>query len=102
MEQQLRNEELRRLLSLPSPTFRVFIQPEGTEITEAVTLPPGTNLLFTGKGAGHGVGLSQWGAAALAKQGYSYREILRHYYGPEVSLGILSSYSRRSEQAGAQ
>lgn len=91
---QLRNEELRRILSLPSPNFRIFIYPEETEITQAATLPPGTNLLFTGKGAGHGVGLSQWGAAALAGRGYSYRQILRHYYGPEVVLSESFAFSR--------
>lgn len=87
--QHFRNEELRRLLSLPSPNFRVFIYPGETEITQAVTLSPGTNLLFTGKGSGHGVGLSQWGAVALAERGFSYRQILRHYYGSEVSWAVL-------------
>lgn len=32
------------------------------------------------KGYGHGVGLSQWGAKAMAGQGHTYREILAHYY----------------------
>ena len=91
---KLRNEELRRLLSLPSPNFRIFIYPEETEITQAVTLPPGTNLLFTGRGAGHGVGLSQWGAAAMASWGYSYRQILRHYYGSEVVLNDSFAFFR--------
>lgn len=31
-------------------------------------------------GVGHGVGLSQYGADAMAKEGYSYEEILTHYY----------------------
>ncbi|NLY91776.1 MAG: SpoIID/LytB domain-containing protein [Firmicutes bacterium] len=81
---QLKNEELRRLLLLPSANFRVLIGPEERELTQEVTLPPATTLLFIGNGAGHGVGLSQWGAAALAAQGYTYRQILRHYYGSAV------------------
>jgi stage II sporulation protein D len=32
------------------------------------------------KGFGHGVGMSQYGADYLARQGYSYDEILRYYY----------------------
>lgn len=36
-------------------------------------------------GAGHGVGLCQWGAAAMAKEGKTYREILRYYY-PRATL----------------
>ena len=42
-----------------------------------------------GRGWGHGVGLSQWGAHGLALQGASYREILGHYYSG-VSLGRVS------------
>jgi stage II sporulation protein D len=36
--------------------------------------------IFNGSGWGHGVGMSQWGAYGMAKQGYSYREILNYYY----------------------
>ena len=81
---QLRNEEIRRLLSLPSAKFRVLICPEEMELTQGGTLPLTTTFLFLGNGSGHGVGLSQWGAAALAAQGYTYRQILRHYYGSAV------------------
>lgn len=35
---------------------------------------------FTGRGSGHGVGLSQWGARGQALAGRSYLEILRYYY----------------------
>ena len=38
-----------------------------------------------GKGWGHGVGLCQIGAAVMGQQGYSYRDILLHYYrGAEI------------------
>ncbi|MDO8426058.1 MAG: SpoIID/LytB domain-containing protein [Deltaproteobacteria bacterium] len=40
----------------------------------------GDLFVFKGKGSGHGVGLSQWGAKGMAEEGYSYREILKHYY----------------------
>jgi stage II sporulation protein D len=36
--------------------------------------------LFSGRGYGHGAGLCQWGAKALADEGLSYRDILLHYY----------------------
>lgn len=35
---------------------------------------------FTVRGYGHGVGMSQHGANILAQQGYTYKEILQHYY----------------------
>ncbi|HHY17388.1 MAG TPA: SpoIID/LytB domain-containing protein [Firmicutes bacterium] len=36
--------------------------------------------VFQGRGWGHGVGLSQWGAKAMAEQGADFRQILIHYY----------------------
>lgn len=35
---------------------------------------------ITGRGYGHGIGLSQWGTQYLAQQGVSYDQILGHYY----------------------
>ena len=35
---------------------------------------------ITGTGSGHNLGMSQYGAKAMAEQGYSYREILKFYY----------------------
>lgn len=46
--------------------------------------PKGDNIVFTVKGYGHGVGMSQYGADAMAKQGADYREILLHYYGVTI------------------
>jgi stage II sporulation protein D len=40
----------------------------------------GDRYVFKGKGYGHGVGLSQWGAHAMAEEGYDYRDILAFYY----------------------
>ena len=42
--------------------------------------------ILKGAGWGHGVGLCQIGAAVMAAKGYTYREILQHYY-PETNLG---------------
>ena len=38
------------------------------------------NVIITTKGFGHGVGMSQYGANALAKQNKNYEEILKYYY----------------------
>ncbi|KOP64427.1 sporulation protein [Bacillus sp. FJAT-18019] len=35
---------------------------------------------FTGRGFGHGLGMSQWGAKGMADEGYDYKQILQHYY----------------------
>ena len=64
--------ELRNLLSMRSPSFTV--KKENDTYT------------FLVKGYGHGVGMSQYGADCMAEQGYSYREIISHYYpGTEIT-----------------
>lgn len=35
---------------------------------------------FVGRGWGHGIGMSQYGAKQMAEEGYTYDEILQHYY----------------------
>lgn len=40
----------------------------------------GDQYVFDGRGFGHGVGLSQWGAHEMAQRGRSYRDILTFYY----------------------
>jgi stage II sporulation protein D len=44
--------------------------------------------LIVGSGHGHGVGMSQWGAEAMAQRGAGYREILASFYpGTELLSG---------------
>ena len=45
----------------------------------------GGAFVLDGRGQGHGAGLCQWGAAGLAREGKTYREILAHYY-PGVEI----------------
>ncbi len=40
----------------------------------------GSEIVFSGSGSGHGVGMSQWGAYTLAKNGKNYSDILKFYY----------------------
>lgn len=48
-------------------------------------VPKGGNYVFTGHGWGHAVGMSQWGAKGMADSGFTYEQILKHYYsGVEV------------------
>ena len=63
---RLTAEKIQRLLGLRSDTFTV------AENSNSYT--------FTSYGFGHGVGMSQYGADALAKKGYSFYEILKYYY----------------------
>ncbi len=45
----------------------------------------GNDFVFYGRGWGHGVGMCQWGAMAMAEQGYTAEKILEHYY-PGTSI----------------
>ncbi len=54
----------------------------------------GFQIQFTGRGAGHGVGLCQWGATELAEKGYGAETILRYYY-PGTDLRDIAGLPRR-------
>lgn len=62
----LKGNELRAMLGLRSPAYTIEADDSG--------------LTFHVTGYGHGVGMSQYGANALAKQGRSAKEIIEHYY----------------------
>lgn len=65
----LRGEDLRKVVgysTLPSTRFDVEAQAQ--------------DVVFTGFGSGHGVGMCQWGAKQLAELGYPFRTILNYYY----------------------
>jgi stage II sporulation protein D len=49
----------------------------------------GDEYILIGKGFGHGVGLCQWGAIELSKNGRSFEEILQHYF-PGTSIGFIN------------
>jgi len=54
-------------------------------------------LVFVGSGYGHGVGMSQWGAQAMAERGADYREILATFYpGTTLERRGVASRERRS------
>ncbi len=63
---ELKGEAVRNALGLKSTRFTITQEPTG--------------LRFDGRGWGHGLGLSQWGAYNLAARGINYRQILGHYY----------------------
>lgn len=69
--------EIRELLGLRSANFTIDIR--------------GKDMNFTTRGYGHGVGMSQWGANGMARQGSNFTEILKHYY-QGVRLSVLKSY----------
>ena len=73
----LSGEQFRRALDLRSSLFAVTSQGNSASGGKS-TLPQ--QFVIQGRGFGHGLGLSQWGAYGLARQGYNYQQILGHYY----------------------
>ena len=67
--------EIRRSLSATHLYSSAFVV-DKEEISNGI---PG-RFILTGAGWGHGVGMCQIGAAVMGEQGYSYNEILLHYY----------------------
>jgi stage II sporulation protein D len=63
-------------------------------------VPSGANLIFKGRGYGHGVGLAQEGAMEMAKQGYDYKQILEYYYSNIhiVSLDALDFFKEEPDE----
>lgn len=68
-------ETLRKIFKLPSTNFNIVCKDNTLE--------------FLGRGNGHGLGLSQWGARALAEHGYNAAQILTYYY-KDVSVDYLA------------
>ena len=67
---RMRGNDLRTALSLRSPAFTVEVS--------------GDTLTFRVTGYGHGVGMSQYGANAMAQEGKTCAEILTHYFAGTV------------------
>jgi len=55
-------------------------RPSSVKVSLSMAAATGTSVTFYGRGYGHGVGLSQWGAKAMADNGWSYDRILMHYF----------------------
>ena len=71
-----KGQQIRKIFGLRSSDFTVDFNSENEKI------------VFTVKGYGHGVGMSQSGAQYMAKQGASYQKILSWYY-PGTSISKL-------------
>ena len=63
---KLTGNEMRSMFALKSTMFDIVIR--------------GDEVVISGYGWGHGIGLSQYGAQAFAEKGHTYEDILAHYY----------------------
>lgn len=73
-----------------APDFRIAIGSTEMKSTllDKVELQ-GDQVVFKGRGYGHGVGMSQWGAYKMAKEGKKVKEIIAHYFD---GVGIVDMW----------
>lgn len=76
----MKGEAIRNALGLRSTLFAVAPQfsPTANKQNQRAAVPSAFQI--SGRGFGHGLGMSQWGAYNLALKGVSYQQILLHYY----------------------
>ena len=67
--------EFRKLLNLKSTCFDITVEKD--------------KIVINTQGNGHDVGMSQYGANFMAKEGYNYKDILKHYY-KDVEISNLN------------
>lgn len=67
-------------MSIPAEHLREAIGYDQVPSVFFETAVSGGDVVISGRGRGHGVGLCQWGAKTMAQEGYDYKSILRHYY----------------------
>jgi len=66
--------------TINAPDFRKALGWSRLPSTDFTLSRQGDSILFVGKGYGHGVGLCQWGALKMARDGKNYRDILSFFY----------------------
>lgn len=81
---QISGEKFRSICSLPSTLFVIGNY--------------STYFTVKGRGSGHGIGLSQWGAYKLAERGYSHLNILQYYYKNVYVKDINDTYYKLAKR----
>lgn len=74
----INGDEKRTIISRGS--YSRALTNNGVEEVKRDVYLAGKQFVIEGKGYGHGVGMSQWGARNMAELGHSYEDILKHYY----------------------
>jgi stage II sporulation protein D len=77
----IKGTEFRSIYDLNSTNFKIYFN--------------GNNIKIVTVGYGHGVGMSQYGANSMAKNGNTYQEILKHYYTGVEIKDIASVYAQK-------
>lgn len=78
--QRLRIWHSSGVIEMEVKQFRQLVGADRVRSTSFTAHLNGREVIFIGRGWGHGVGLSQWGAKGMADLAYDYTRILKHYF----------------------
>ncbi len=79
-------------ISVSGNDFRLLFPSSKIRSTLFTSERKGNSFILNGKGWGHGVGMSQWGARGRGEKGQSYKDILNHYYYKIKFIKIRNNY----------
>jgi len=68
------------VVNISGNMFRASMGEAKIKSTLFTVTPYSKGIIFKGRGFGHGVGMSQWGARKMAMKGVNYKDILKYYY----------------------
>jgi len=88
----------RGVLTLEGKRFREALGNDLIRSTDFEVRADTGGFTFVGRGWGHGVGLSQWGAKEMADLAYQHQDILKFYY-PLAEIGSLNGFGDRGPTA---
>jgi stage II sporulation protein D len=80
-----------KTIKIPGKDFRSILGGNDIRSTDFQVTIADSDAVFEGSGWGHGVGLCQWGAYFMAKQGATSKEIIQYYY-PGVEITATGSF----------
>jgi stage II sporulation protein D len=88
-------------LILEGKRFREALGNDLIRSTDFEVRPDSAGFTFVGRGWGHGVGLSQWGAKEMADLAYQHQDILKFYY-PLAQIGSLDGPGAAARRVSEQ
>ncbi len=87
-------QHTRGTLMLEGKRFREALGNDLIRSTDFEVRADAEGFTFVGRGWGHGVGLSQWGAKEMADLAYQHQDILKFYY-PLAEIGSQDGFARQ-------
>jgi len=86
-------------ITLTGNEFRLLFPASKVRSTYFSSEKKGDSLVLNGRGWGHGVGMSQWGAKGRGEKGYNFEQILSHYFYRIKFTKIRNNYVAQKKRS---